>query len=106
AQEAALCEGARSHGSQRIPDDQCDHGGSYSWMWWVNGVDREGRRYWCDAPDDTFAALGHKNGMRGMAVIPSLDIVFSWNNTRLGTLPESSDVLNDAFRYLCSAVKN
>lgn len=105
AQEAELCEGARSHGSQRIPDDQCDHGGSYSWMWWVNGVDREGRRYWRDAPDDAFAALGHKNGMRGMAVIPSLDIVFSWNNTRLDTLPESSDALNAAFRYLCSAVK-
>lgn len=104
AVEADRCAGAQSHGSQRIPDDQCDHAGSYSWMWWVNGTDQDGQRYWPDAPEDSFAALGHKNGQRGLAVIPSLDIVFSWNNTVLGDYPESPAALNEAFRRLVSAV--
>lgn len=105
AVEAERCAHARSHGSQRIPDDQCDHAGSYSWMWWVNGRDGSGRLYWPDAPQDCFAALGHKNGQRGLAVIPSLDIVFSWNSTVLGNYPESPAVLNEAFKKLVAAVQ-
>ena len=59
------------------------HHGAYSWMWWVNHPDRNGYRYWPEAPPDVFAALGHKNGKRGVAVMPSLDIVISWNSPRL-----------------------
>lgn len=97
AQEAEMIPGARSLGSQRIPDDQGDHRGSYSWLWWTNGVDREGRRHWPDAPSDTFAALGH-GGVRGMAVVPSLDVVISWNDTRLG-----DESLNGVFKLLSEA---
>ena len=91
---ADMIEGQRSIGSRRIPDNQCDHGGSYSWLWWVNGVNREGKRRWPDAPTDTFAALGHGD-MRGMAVLPSLDLVISWNDTKIGEKP-----LNEVFRLL------
>ncbi len=101
---AEMIPGQRSLGSQAIPDDQTDHNGSYSWAWWVNGVDREGRRYWPDAPLDVFAALGHANGQRGMAAIPSLDLVIAWNDTTLGERPAQPHPLNEAFRLLGEAV--
>lgn len=59
--------------------NQTDHWGSYSWLWWVNGLDRQGQRMWPDAPSDTFGAFGH-GGPRAMFVIPSLDIVVSYND--------------------------
>lgn len=103
AREAEMCPGQRTLGSQRIPDNQADHRGSYSWLWWINGLDVQGHRPWPDAPADVFAALGHQNGMRGMAVFPSLDIVMSWNDTALGDMPEQPDPLNTAFGLLCKA---
>lgn len=102
---ADMCPDQRTLGSQRIPDDQCDHKGSYSWLWWVNGVDRDGKRHWPDAPLDTYAALGHQNGMRGMAVMPSLDIVLSWNDTALGDMDAESGPLNTVFRLVRASVK-
>lgn len=104
AEPAEMCSEGRTLGSQHVPDDQCDHQGSYSWLWWINGVDRNGNRHWPDAPADIYAALGHHNGMRGMAVIPSLDIVFSWNDTALENMSEESNPLNTAFRLLREAV--
>ena len=84
----------RTIGSRRVPDNQCDHRGSYSWLWWVNGYTREGHRNWPDAPTNAFAALGHGD-KRGMAVLPDLDLVIAWNDTRLGERP-----LNEAYRLL------
>lgn len=103
-QAAEMIDGQRTIGSDRIPDNQTDHFGSYSYLWWVNGVDRDGRRRWPDAPEDVFAALGHRNGMRGMAVLPSLDLVISWNDSRIGDLPEEPHPLNEAFCLLVEAV--
>lgn len=97
---APMLSKQRSLGSLKIPDNQTDHLGSYSWAWWVNGVDRHGRRLWPDAPADTYAALGHKNGKRGLAVIPSLDLVISWNDTTLDTRPETPHPLGEAIRLL------
>ncbi len=79
---AEMIPGQRSIGSTRIPDNQCDHLGSYSWLWWTNGVDREGRRHWPRVPHDAYGCFGH-GGKRAMIVIPSLDIVLSWNDTRI-----------------------
>ena len=76
---AEMIPGQRSMGSQVIPDNQSDHMGSYSWLWWTNGVDREGKRHWPDAPLDTYGCFGH-GGKRAMVVIPSLDVVVSWND--------------------------
>ena len=103
-EKAEMCPDARSIGSEKIPDNQTDHFGSYSWLWWINGIDREGARHWPHAPNDTFAALGHANGMRGMAVLPSLDLVISWNDTTLGEKPRSSNPLDEVFRLLTAAV--
>lgn len=101
---ADMCPGQRSLGSEKVPDNQTEHFGSYSWLWWVNGVDAAGHRHWPAAPEDTFAALGHRNGMRGMVVMPSLGLVAAWNDTRLGDLPEDANPLNEAFGRLVSSV--
>lgn len=103
ARPAQMCPGQRSMGSLKVPDDQTDHRGSYSYLWWVNGVDRAGRRHWPDAPLDTFAALGHKNGQRAVVAIPSLDLVVSWNDTTLGE--KSGNPANEAIRLLVQAAK-
>jgi CubicO group peptidase (beta-lactamase class C family) len=96
---AEMIPGQRSIGSQRIPDNQTDHFGSYSWLWWINGVDREGKRHWPEAPLDTYGCFGH-DGMRAMVVMPSLDLIVSWNDTRV----EGRDMENEALRLLVAAV--
>jgi len=48
--------------------------GYYSFNWWLNGKDREGRRLFVDAPPDTYVAAGH-GGQRMLWVIPSLDLI-------------------------------
>jgi CubicO group peptidase (beta-lactamase class C family) len=104
-EQAEMCPDARSIGSEKLADNQADHDGGYSWLWWINRIDREGHRRWPHAPPDVYAALGHRHGMRGMAVFPSLDIVISWNDTRIGALPNSPDPLDEAFRLLQAGVR-
>ncbi len=77
---AEMIPDQRSIGSRQVPDNQTDHFGSYSWLWWINGVDRQGNRHWPDAPTDTFGCFGH-GGIRAMVVLPSLDLIVSWNGT-------------------------
>lgn len=89
---ASMLPGQRTLGSRKIPDNQTDHFGSYSFLWWVNGVDREGRRHWPDAPLDTFAALGH-GGIRALVIVPSLDLVVSWNDAQVNSLPREQEAL-------------
>ena len=74
-----MIPGQRTIGSRNVPDNQTNHFGSYSWLWWVNGVDRDGNRMWADAPTDTFGAFGH-GGPRAMYVIPSQGIIVSYND--------------------------
>ncbi len=81
-QEADIIPAQRSIGSRRIPDNQTDHMGSYSWLWWTNGVDRDGKRHWPEVPHDTYGAFGH-GGPRAMVVFPGLDMVMSWNDARI-----------------------
>ena len=100
---AELCSGQRSLGSERIPDNQTDHYGSYSYLWWTNGVDRHGHRFWPSAPLDTYGAFGHENGQRAVVVIPSLDMVVSWNDTTLGEKP--GNPRDEAFRLLMQSLK-
>jgi hypothetical protein len=95
---AAMIPGQRTIGSTRIPDDQTDHLGSYSFLWWTNGGDREGKRHWADAPTDAYGAFGH-GGRRAMVVIPGLDLVASWNDTRI----EGREMENAALKLLVEA---
>lgn len=89
----------RSLGSTQKPDNQCDHVGSYSWLWWTNGIDRDGRRHWPDAPEDMYGCFGH-GGPRVMVVIPSLDLVMSWNDAKV----KSREAENAAFQRLVRSV--
>ena len=103
--QAEMIPTQRTLGSRRLPDDQTDHFGSYSWLWWVNGVDRHGQRMWPDAPADTFGAFGH-GGPRGMFVIPSLDLIVSYNDADklAGWLPGPGNPTNKAMKRLVEAV--
>ncbi|UCG57100.1 MAG: serine hydrolase [Phycisphaerales bacterium] len=98
-QAAEMVPGQRSIGSRSIPDNQCDHVGSYSWLWWTNGVSREGERHWPGAPVDTYGCFGH-GGMRAMVVIPSLDLIISWNDTRI----QASEMENHVLTLLRESV--
>jgi CubicO group peptidase (beta-lactamase class C family) len=60
--------------------NQTDHLGSYSFAWWTNGTDRDGRRHWPAAPPDTFAAVGHF-GKRALVVIPGRELIVVWNES-------------------------
>ncbi|MBN1846547.1 MAG: serine hydrolase [Sedimentisphaerales bacterium] len=97
--EAQMIPGQRSIGSRRIPDNQTDHGGSYSFAWWTNGVDRQGKRQWPGVPTGAYGAFGH-GGMRAMVVIGELDLIISWNDSRI----EESDKEAQALRLLVEAV--
>ncbi len=103
---AEMIPGQRSLGSLEKPDNQTDHFGSYTWLWWINGVDREGTRFWPDAPHDTYGAFGH-GGPRAMWVIPCLDIVVSYNDANLRQWHSGSDSpTNQAMKRLVAAVQD
>ncbi len=101
---AEMCAGQRAMGgAPPVPDDQYDHDGGYSWNWWINGITRTGARRWPDAESNVFNAQGHTNGKRGLAVLPCLDVVISWNDTTLDTRPSTPDPLNEVYRLLYQA---
>ncbi len=79
---AEMIPGQRTLGSGTKPDNQCPHQGSYSFLWWINGTDAKGSRLWPGVPQDAYGAFGH-GGPRALVVVPSLDLVFSWNDAKL-----------------------
>jgi hypothetical protein len=56
--------------------------GYYSFNWWLNRTNAAGERLFVDAPPDMFVASGH-GGIRVMLVIPSLDLIASWNESKI-----------------------
>jgi hypothetical protein len=94
---AEMLPGQRSIGGA---GNQTDHLGSYSFLWWTNGIDRQGKRHWPDAPEDALAALGH-GGKRACVIIPSLDLVVSWNDTKI----DGREMENEALRRLVGAAR-
>ncbi|MCF7764440.1 MAG: serine hydrolase [Verrucomicrobia bacterium] len=98
AEEAGRCA-TRSIGGG---GNQADHQGGYSWLWWLNTLSRDGRRWWPDAPEDMFCALGHC-GQRGVAILPSQQIVMSWNDAK--ELHCNRDLGNHVFQLLKESVR-
>lgn len=94
-QTADMIPGQRTGGGG---GNQTDHKGSYSFMWWTNGVDRNGKRHWPDAPHNTFGAFGH-GGRRAMVVLPDQNVIISWNNTKI----EGDEAENAALKLLVEA---
>ena len=56
--------------------------GYYSFNWWLNRTNRLGQRLFHDAPPDAFVASGH-GGMRVLMIIPSLDLIVCWNDSKI-----------------------
>ncbi|MHC4424526.1 MAG: DUF5060 domain-containing protein [Planctomycetota bacterium] len=98
---ADMIPGQRSIGSRQIPDNQCDHAGSYSWLWWTNGVGQDGARHWPDVPIDAYGCFGH-GGPRAMVVVPSLDLIISWNDAKI----RSAEMENHALGLLVAAASS
>jgi CubicO group peptidase (beta-lactamase class C family) len=56
--------------------------GYYSFNWWLNGTNKDGKRLYADAPPDTYVASGH-GGQRALWIIPSLDLIVCWNDAKI-----------------------
>ena len=78
--EATMLAGQRSIGGTR--DITPTGPGYYTFNWWANGKNAKGRRLFVDAPPDTFVASGH-GGRRALWIIPSLDLIVSWNDSAI-----------------------
>jgi len=94
--KAEMIKGQRSIGGG---NNQCDHNGNYSFAWWVNGVGRDGKRNWPDAASDVYGCFGHGD-IRAMVVLPSLDLIVSWNDTKI----KGSKMVNQALKLLEDSV--
>ena len=81
--------------------NQCDHNGSYSYAWWINGITREGPRNWPDVPADTFGCFGHGD-IRACVVMPALDAVVCWNDSRI----KGREMVNRALRFVVEAAES
>ena len=81
--------------------------GYYSFNWWMNGIDEQRRMLFVDGPGDLVAALGH-GGKRALWILPSLDLVVSWNDSFVDDLDRSpgngSAKINRAVRLMVEAV--
>jgi CubicO group peptidase (beta-lactamase class C family) len=104
--EAAMLAGQRTLGGTRniTPIGP----GYYSFNWWLNRTDKQGRRLYVNAPHDACVASGH-GGKRALWVIPSLDLVVAWNDSRIedhDTAPGNADSANNiAARQIVEAVE-
>jgi CubicO group peptidase (beta-lactamase class C family) len=82
--------------------------GCYSFNWWLNRTDRDGRRLFTDAPPDAYVASGH-GGRRTLWVVPSLDLVVAWNDSRINDHDASPgnprSKCNQAARLMREAVR-
>jgi CubicO group peptidase (beta-lactamase class C family) len=82
--------------------------GYYSFNWWINGIGPDGKRLYVDGPPDLYLAGGH-GGMRMLIVIPSLDMVVSWNDSPINdhdTSPGNPDSLcNRAIKLIVEAAR-
>jgi CubicO group peptidase (beta-lactamase class C family) len=83
--------------------------GYYSFNWWLNRADARGRRLYVDAPPDTYVASGH-GGKRALWVIPTLDLLVTWNGSEIDdhdTSPGNPNTLsNQAARLMRESVQH
>ncbi len=81
--------------------------GYYSFNWWLNRTNKLGQCLFAAAPPDTYVAAGH-GGKRMLWVIPSLDLVVSWNDSPIEDHDSSpgdpSAKVNQAARLIAATV--
>jgi len=74
--EAEMIGGQRSIGGTRNITKEGP--GWYSFNWWVNGKNKDGKRLYENLPEDAYVASGH-GGRRIMVIVPSWDVIVVWN---------------------------
>ena len=99
-----MLPGQRTLGGGR---DQTPTGpGFYSFNWWLNGTNAAGQRLFVAAPPEAFAASGH-GGKRVLFIVPSLDLIVSWNDSGIEDHDQSpgnpNTRMNQAARLLTEA---
>ena len=103
--EAAMLPNQRSIGGTRNITPVGP--GCYSFNWWLNQTNAAGQRLFVDAPTDAFAASGH-GGMRVLFLLPSLDLIVCWNDSRIDDHDKSpgnpATKMNQAARLIREAV--
>jgi len=66
----------------------------------IGGIGRDGSRNWPDVGSDVYGCFGHGD-IRAMVVMPSLDLIVCWNDSRL----KGSKMVNRALRLVEDSVK-
>jgi len=103
--EAAMLPNQRSIGGTRNITPVGP--GYYSFNWWLNSTNAAGQRLFVDAPLDAFAASGH-GGMRVLFLVPSLDLIVCWNDSRIDDQDKSpgnpATKMNQATRLIRESV--
>jgi CubicO group peptidase (beta-lactamase class C family) len=84
--EAEMLPGQRSIGGSKNITPAGP--GFYSFNWWLNRTNKNGQRLFATAPPDTYVAAGH-GGKRMLWIIPSLDLIVSWNDSPIEDHDES-----------------
>lgn len=98
--ESAMLPGQRSYGTSMTRNDTRIGPGFYSFNWWLNLEYAQGRRPVPDAPGDTILAVG-LFGRAVLWIIPSLDVVVSWNQSEITDHLES--IHNDKSKFNAAA---
>ena len=105
--EAAMLPGQRSVGGTRNITPVGP--GYYSFNWWLNRTNKAGQRLYVDAPADTYIAGGH-GGKRMLWIIPSLDLIVSWNDSPIDDHDQSpgnpNTRINQAAKVIRESVLN
>lgn len=84
-----------------LPYNNFDRTGRFGFMWWTNGMDREGNRPWPAAPIGTYTALG---GFRNYCfIIPEWDMVIVRMEDHV-EISNSDQVWNHFFSILAPGV--
>jgi CubicO group peptidase (beta-lactamase class C family) len=82
--------------------------GYYSFNWWLNRTDKNGKRLFAALPPDTFIAAGH-GGEKIMICIPRWDLIVSWYTNEVNDFDASptnpNTKCNRAARLIAEAVK-
>jgi CubicO group peptidase (beta-lactamase class C family) len=82
--------------------------GYYCFSWWLNGIDGGRRQLFVDGPGDLVLASGD-GGKRALWIVPSLDLVVSWNDSEIDDHDRSpgnpDSRMNRAVRLLVEAAK-
>ncbi len=103
--EASMLPGQRSVGGTRNITPVGP--GFYSFNWWLNRTNAAGQRLFVDAPAGAVVASGH-GGVRCLWIVPGLDLIVSWNDSRIDdhdTSPGNPNSLcNRAARLMVEAV--